>query len=63
MGIKCTVFYLFFPFQGMEDVVVLEQMLNQYPGDLLKAFNEYSLHRAPDAKAICDLAMYNYVEV
>ena len=47
----------------MEDVVVLEDMLNRHPTDRLKAFNEYSKNRNPDAEAICDLAMYNYVEV
>ncbi len=47
----------------MEDVLVLDQMLDQFKDDLLKAFNEYSRHRNPDAEAICDLAMYNYVEV
>ena len=27
------------------------------------AFEEYSRTRNPDAEAICDLAMYNYIEV
>jgi kynurenine 3-monooxygenase len=47
----------------MEDVLVLEDMLSRYPGDRKKAFEEYSLHRQPDAHAMCDLAMYNYIEV
>jgi hypothetical protein len=28
-----------------------------------KVLPEYSLYRNPDAKAMCDLALYNYVEV
>ena len=47
----------------MEDVLVLEDMLKQHPGDRRKAFEAYSLHRQPDAHAIVDLAMYNYIEV
>ena len=47
----------------MEDVLVLEDMLQRYPDDRKKAFQEYSLHRQPDAHAMCDLAMYNYIEV
>ena len=47
----------------MEDVLVLNEMLHQFPGDRKKAFEEYSKHRNPDAEAMCDLAMYNYIEV
>jgi len=47
----------------MEDVLVLDKMLNEYPNDRLRAFQEYSTYREPDAHAICDLAMYNYIEV
>ena len=50
-------------FQGMEDVVVFDRMIREHPEDRLKAFQEYSKFRNPDAEAICDLAMYNYVEV
>merc|ERR1719270_2788761 len=48
---------------GMEDVLVLNDMLQQFPGDRKKAFEEYSKHRNPDAEAMCDLAMYNYIEM
>jgi len=48
---------------GMEDVVVLDEMMRRHPGDRLSAFRDYSAHRNPDAEAICDLAMYNYVEM
>ena len=47
----------------MEDVLVLTEMMEKYPNDRLKAFEEYSKHRNPDAEAMCDLAMYNYIEV
>ncbi len=47
----------------MEDVLVLDEFMTLHPGDRLSAFSGYSLHRGPDAKAICDLAMYNYVEM
>lgn len=48
---------------GMEDVLVLESFFDKYPGDRAKAFEEYSKHRNPDAEAIVDLAMYNYIEM
>ena len=47
----------------MEDVVVLDEMMRKYPDDRLRAFEQYSEKRNPDAEAMCDLAMYNYVEV
>ena len=47
----------------MEDVVVLDELMRNYPGDRLQAFEQYSKNRNPDAEAICDLAMYNYIEV
>merc|ERR1712011_7389 len=48
---------------GMEDVLVLKDMLQRFPGDRKRAFEEYSKHRNPDAEAMCDLAMYNYIEM
>merc|ERR1712079_811921 len=48
---------------GMEDVVVLDEMMRKYPDDRLRAFEQYSKNRNPDAEAMCDLAMYNYVEM
>ena len=52
-----------FIFQGMEDTIVFDEILKAFPNDRAKAFEEYSNHRNPDAEAICDLAMYNYIEV
>merc|ERR1719328_300554 len=48
---------------GMEDVLVLHDMMQKYPNDRKKAFEEYSKFRNPDAEAMCDLAMYNYIEM
>ena len=49
---------------GMEDTLVLDYFMHEkYPNDRLKAFQEYSKYRNPDAEAICDLAMYNYIEI
>ena len=48
----------------MEDVLVLDSFMSEkYPNDRLKAFEEYSQYRNPDAEAICDLALYNYIEM
>ncbi|XP_033126151.1 kynurenine 3-monooxygenase-like isoform X2 [Anneissia japonica] len=48
---------------GLEDCLVLDEMLGAYGDDLGKALTCYSIKRNPDVKAICDLAMYNYVEM
>jgi len=49
---------------GMEDTLVLYHFMSvKYPDDRLLAFTEYSKHRNPDAEAMCDLAMYNYIEM
>lgn len=47
---------------GMEDCLVLNDSLDKHQ-DLRTALEEYSAYRNPDAEAMCDLAMYNYVEV
>ncbi|XP_063700783.1 kynurenine 3-monooxygenase [Culicoides brevitarsis] len=48
---------------GMEDVTVLKNILNEYKSDIAGALREFSRVRWEDAHAICDLAMYNYVEM
>ncbi|KAL7635011.1 UNVERIFIED_CONTAM: hypothetical protein RMT77_013996 [Armadillidium vulgare] len=48
---------------GMEDCVVLDDLLNQYNDDFNKVLPLYTKTRNPDAEAIVDLAMYNYVEM
>ncbi|CAC5358463.1 KMO [Mytilus coruscus] len=45
-----------------EDCIVLNDMLDKHNDDLELALKAYTEHRNPDAKAIVDLAMYNYVE-
>ena len=34
-----------------------------HPGNIGAALEHYSETRNPDAEAMCDLAMYNYIEV
>ena len=48
---------------GFEDCLKLHEILDQYPNDLGKGLGEYSRTRNPDAEAIIDLAMYNYLEM
>ena len=38
-------------------------MLDKYGDNFELALKAYTEHRNPDAKAICELAMYNYVEM
>ncbi|KAK7870121.1 hypothetical protein R5R35_011096 [Gryllus longicercus] len=46
---------------GFEDCLILDGLLEKFPPEA--ALNEFSRTRVPDAHAICDLAMYNYVEM
>ena len=43
--------------------MVLNEIMDRYDDELEKVLPAYSEHRNPDAEAIVDLAMYNYVEV
>jgi kynurenine 3-monooxygenase len=53
--------------QGMnasfEDVVVLDQMLDQYGDNWEAVFTHFQEHRKPDADAIADLALDNFEEM
>tara|TARA_R110002073_G_scaffold53840_4_gene138819 strand:+ start:32045 stop:33427 length:1383 start_codon:yes stop_codon:yes gene_type:complete len=53
--------------QGMnasfEDVVVFDDVLNEYEGDWSKVFSEYEKRRKQDTDAIADLAIDNYYEM
>ena len=53
--------------QGMnasfEDVVVLDEVLNDYEGDWQVVFSEFQKKRKQDADAIADLAIDNYYEM
>lgn len=48
---------------GFEDCIVLNNMLDKHGDNFELALKAYTEHRNPDAKAICELAMYNYVEM
>jgi len=48
---------------GMEDCLVMEDAIDKNPGNLGAALRYYSDTRNPDAEAMCDLAMYNYIEM
>ena len=48
---------------GMEDCLVMEDSIDKNPGNLAATLAHYSETRNPDAEAMCDLAMYNYIEV
>ncbi|XP_078590208.1 kynurenine 3-monooxygenase-like isoform X2 [Branchiostoma floridae x Branchiostoma japonicum] len=48
---------------GFEDCLVFDEILEDLNNDLSKALPEFSVYRSPDAHAICDLAMYNYIEM
>merc|ERR1719415_479212 len=48
---------------GMEDCLVMEDSIDKNPGSLGAALAHYSETRNPDAEAMCDLAMYNYIEM
>merc|ERR1719342_644840 len=47
----------------MEDCVVLNEIMDNCNDDISKALPMYSKHRNPDAEAIIDLALYNYLEM
>ncbi len=53
--------------QGMncafEDCVVMDECLDQYPNDWGKAFATYQQRRKPNADAIADLAVQNFIEM
>ncbi|GFG32942.1 hypothetical protein Cfor_05503 [Coptotermes formosanus] len=47
---------------GFEDCRLLDQLLHRYE-DIAVVLKEFSAIRNTDAEAICDLAMYNYLEM
>ncbi|KAL7302995.1 hypothetical protein TKK_0004220 [Trichogramma kaykai] len=48
---------------GFEDVLVLSELLDFHNNSLSKAILNFTKVRCDDAHAICDLAMYNYLEM
>ncbi|XP_070577975.1 kynurenine 3-monooxygenase-like [Ptychodera flava] len=48
---------------GLEDCIVFNELMDKYNDDFPLVLPEYTKIRNPDAKAMCDLAMYNYIEM
>ncbi|KXJ77718.1 kynurenine 3-monooxygenase [Aedes albopictus] len=48
---------------GFEDCSVLTELFNKHGSDIDRILAEFSQTRWEDAHSICDLAMYNYVEM
>lgn len=48
---------------GFEDCTVLDEMLDIYQDDFEKLFPTYAFNRKPDADAISDLALRNFIEM
>eukprot|EP01135_Chromosphaera_perkinsii_P006762 Nk52_evm10s578 gene=Nk52_evmTU10s578 len=48
---------------GFEDCSIFNRILNKFDDDFGQSIKEFSETRKEDAHAICDLAMYNYVEM
>ncbi|MFD2246564.1 FAD-dependent oxidoreductase [Pontibacter ruber] len=48
---------------GFEDITVLDQMLENFDGDWEKLFKAFERKRKPDADAIADLAVMNFIEM
>lgn len=48
---------------GFEDCLLFDQLMTEYNCDTEKVLKQYSKMRNPDAEAICDLALYNYIEM
>lgn len=48
---------------GFEDCTLLSEFLDLHHNQFHVALKEFSDSRWQDAQAICDLAMYNYIEV
>ena len=61
--VQCCDVHLCLSAQGFEDCLLLDDLLTKHEMDLERVLPEYTELRNPDAEAICDLAMYNYVEV
>ncbi|SIT89907.1 FAD-dependent oxidoreductase [Pontibacter indicus] len=48
---------------GFEDITVLDQMLENFDGDWEQLFKKFERKRKPDADAIADLAVMNFIEM
>jgi kynurenine 3-monooxygenase len=47
----------------MEDCIIFDELMTKFNEDLSQVLPAYTEFRHPDAVAICDLALYNYIEV
>lgn len=48
---------------GFEDCIVFDDLLNKHNDDFGATLKEFTTYRSVDAKAMCDLAVYNYFEM
>ncbi|XP_015185734.1 PREDICTED: kynurenine 3-monooxygenase isoform X2 [Polistes dominula] len=48
---------------GFEDILLLDNLMEKYNSNLIEILPKFSELRCNDAEAICDLAMYNYIEM
>lgn len=48
---------------GFEDCMLLNSLLDLHQDNFAAAFSAYSRIRKPDAHAVCDLTMYNFLEM
>ncbi|XP_061174131.1 kynurenine 3-monooxygenase-like [Saccostrea echinata] len=48
---------------GFEDCMILNDILDQHSDDFATALPEYTKRRHKDAHAVCDLTMYNFLEM
>ena len=48
---------------GFEDCLILDEMIHKYHKDFSQVFQAFTETRNKDHHTICDLAMYNYVEM
>ncbi|XP_047362104.1 kynurenine 3-monooxygenase isoform X2 [Vespa velutina] len=48
---------------GFEDILLLDNLMEKYNSNLDEVLSKFSELRCNDADAICDLAMYNYIEM
>lgn len=48
---------------GFEDVSLLSSILKEHENDFGQALKQFTEMRWENAHAICDMAMYNYIEV
>lgn len=48
---------------GFEDCYVLNELLDLHKNNFPKALEQFTLRRVQNAHAMCELAMYNYIEM